>query len=484
MKRTGEKKKWNIAAGLKTRSFRIGGYSIAITLVVLAIAIAVNVLAGALPATWTQFDTTSLQLLSISEQTEKIVRSLDTQVNVYWIVQSGQEDTTLEGLLSRYTALNSNVKLTKKDPDVYPTFAQQYTSHTITNNSLVIESGQRYCYIGNDEIYVYDTSNYYYTGSYDVSFDGESAITSAIAYVTNEDLPRIYILSGHGEMTLPDSFREAIGTENMETAELSLLTMESVPEDADCILVCAPTSDLAEEEKEMLSAYLQGGGNLFLITAPLQEDVALTNLNALMEQYGVTTQKGIVVEGSQNNYAFGTPHYLLPNLSSHAVTEPLLDAGYYVLLPIAGGLKVDSVPSGVTVSKLLTTSSSAFSKIAGYGLTTYEKEEGDIDGSFALAVAITDYNSDGKIVWVSSSALVAENCNSRVSGGNQDFFLNSLGWMCEQEESISIHAKSLEYDYLTMDSGTMSVLTVLVMIILPAGFLAMGILVWFRRKRR
>lgn len=33
--------------------------------------------------------------------------------------------------------------------------------------------------------------------------------------------------------------------------------------------------------------------------------------------------------------------------------------------------------------------------------------------------------------------------NMRISGGNQDFFLNCVNWMCGQESGISIHAKSV-----------------------------------------
>lgn len=478
----GKMKKW--AEGLKTRSFRVGGYSIAVTAVVLAIAVAVNLLASALPSTWTKFDTTSFQLYSISEQTEKVVKGLDTQVEIYWIVQSGKEDQTLQTFLERYTDLSNRVKLIKKDPDVYPTFAQQYTTQSVTNNCLVVQCGERARFISNSEIYVYDYTNYYYTGTYDVSFDGESALTSAIAYVTNEDLPKVYVLNGHNELELPQSYQDAIEKENMEVASLTLLTLEEIPADADCVVLCAPESDISREEKAMLEAYLAEGGRFFLLTDPAQEGVSFTNLEELMAAYGVKAQPGIVVEGSQNNYAYGMPYYLLPNQSSHEITEPLMEAGYYVLLPVAGGLTTENVPSGVYANAILTTSSSAFSKLAGYGLTTYEKEEGDISGKFALTVAIKDYNSDSRLVWVSSAALVDESCNERVSGGNLDFFLNCLGWMCGQEQSISIHAKSFSQEYLTISSAEASMLSVLMVFVLPGMLLATGIVIWIRRKRR
>lgn len=132
---------------LKTRSFRVGGYSVLATVIVVAIAVFANVLVNALPAKYTQFDTTSTQLYSISEQTELVLSGLEDEVTVYWIVQDGREDETLGTLLDRYAALSGELTVTKVDPDVQPTFVQQYTEGTIYNNSLVVECGDRNTYI-------------------------------------------------------------------------------------------------------------------------------------------------------------------------------------------------------------------------------------------------------------------------------------------------------------------------------------------------
>ncbi|MBR5533643.1 MAG: GldG family protein [Ruminiclostridium sp.] len=475
-------------ASLKTRSFRVGGYSVAAAAMVLAIAIAANAFVGALPATLTQIDLTSAQLFSLSEETETMLDGLEEEITIYWVVQSGYEDTDLETLLGRYTSLADSITLEKIDPDVYPTFAQQYTSGGIYNNSLAVVCGDRSRWVSNDEIYLYDYSNYYYDGTYEVSFAGESSITSAISYVTAEDLPRVYTLTGHGESELPSSFQSAIAGQNMTLNPLSLLTVESAPADAGCIIIHAPQSDLSSQEVTILRDYLQTGGSLFLLTDPLSDGQRLPNLEGLMAEYGVTAQTGIVLEGDQNHQLSQGPYYLLPNLGYHTITEPLSEEGYYVLLPVAQGLTVsEELPEGVTVTSLLTTSSAAFSKVSGYAMDTYEKEKGDLEGPFDLAVAITeeiDEETSAQIVWVSSSSLADEDADSWVSGGNLDFFLNALGWMCDHEESITIHAKSLNYESLTMSGGTSAILSLLVVGVLPLTYLIVGIRIWIRRKRR
>lgn len=472
----------------RTRSFRAGGYSVAAGAIVIAIAVAVNLFAAALPSSWTAIDTTAQQLFSISGQTQNLVSGLETDVTIYWIVQAGYEDDTIGTLLDRYQDLSGHVRVVKKDPDVYPTFLDSYGVESVYNNSLIVESGERYRYVDYNDIYVIDYESYYYYGTEDWSFYGEQELTSAIDYVVCEDMPKVYILTGHGEGSLPTTFQSAVEQENIETTELSLLTVEAVPEDADCLLIYGPQSDISADERTKLEAYLGAGGSMVLITDPPQEG-SLANLEEMVASYGVTAAQGIVVEGNQDNYAWGTPYYLLPQIQSHTITTALVDGGYHVMLPIAQGLQVsDTLPDGVSVTELLTTSDKAYSKAAGYSLSTYDREMGDISGPFALAVAIEqtlDDGATGSVIWVSSTALLDEQSNEMVSGGNQDFFLNTLSYLCGSEgSSISIHAKSLSYDYLTMDSSTASLLMTLMLGIIPVGYLAVGIIIWYRRKRR
>ena len=269
----------SVKASFRTRSFRVGGYSVFAVLIVAAIAVAANVLAGALPGGWTQYDLTATQLFTLSDQTTRLVQDLDTGVEIYWVVQSGGEDDTLGTLLDRYDGLSDQLTVTKVDPDVSPTFVQQYVGDgTLTNNSLIVVCGERSTYVSYNDIYEYDLTNYYTTGEYDVNFAGESALTSAIDYVTSEDLPKVYALTGHGEGELSAAFQNAVEKENIDLAELSLLTEEGVPEDADCVLIYAPQTDISQDELEMLQKYLQAGGGLFLITDPILDGLSLIHL--------------------------------------------------------------------------------------------------------------------------------------------------------------------------------------------------------------
>lgn len=466
---------------MKNKNASAGGsYSLAVTAVVLAILIVVNVLASALPASATKYDISSTKLYSITSNTKVVVNALEKDVTIYWIVQSGEEDDVIENLLSKYESLSDHISVVKKNPDVYPTFAEQYTSETVQNNSLVVECGDKNRFIGYDDIYVQemDMYSYSYTSS---SFDGEGAITSAIDYVVSDELPVLYVLEGHGEKELPSAFSDQITKDNITTESLSLLQVDVIPEDADAILIYGPSSDISEEEKDMLADYAKNGGKLLVMAGPV-EDGTLENLYSLLADYGVEAQDGIVVEADREHYAFQAPYVLLPDMMSNDITDSLIEENYFPIMPVSQGLVVNGSTTEGTVTELLTTSDQSYAKTSGYSLTTYDKEDGDADGPFAVAVSVQTAG-DGQIVWFASSDFLDDTYNAYSSGANVDMSMNALSGLIGESEAMAIRSKSLNYNYLTISDSTSSLLKLMMIGIFPLLYLGIGICVVVRRRR-
>lgn len=454
-----------------------GSYSMAVTAIVLAILIAVNILASVLPASMTKFDLTSTNLYSVTSSTKVAVNALEKDVTIYWVVQTDKEDDIIENLLGKYESLSSHITVTKKNPDVFPTFTAQYTSETVPNNSLIVECGDKNRYISYNDIYLADVD--YTTYSYVYSFDGEGAITSAIDYVTSDTLPKVYTLEGHGEADHPSEFQTQLEKENMELASFSLLNTDEIPSDADALMIYAPSSDISEAEATLLKDYLTAGGKLFVIAGPTQ-DGTLTNLYSVLESYGVEAVDGIVVENSREHYAFQQPYILLPEISSSDITDPLIEERYYAIVPIAQGLRI----TGSSAAALLTTSSDSYSKAAGFQLDTYEKEEGDADGPFAVAVCV-DTSGGGQFIWFTSSYFLDEMYNAYSSGANLDLAMNALSSLVGEREAVSIRSKGLSYNYLTISESSASILKTWMIGVIPAAFVLYGIMtVIDRRKKR
>lgn len=477
--------KQKFKSAFRTRAFRAGGYSALASLAVIAIAVVVLLLVGKIPSSVTKLDITANKLYTLSDQSLQIADGLTDDITIYVIVQNGSEDSTLMSLLDKYEAASSHIKVQTVDPVVSPNFLSQYSSDTVQENSVVVVCGERSRYISNDTIFETDYSDYYTTGSTTTNFNGESAITSALDYVTSDDLPIAYQLQGHGEAGLNSSATNAIAGANIQLEDLNLLTSDGVPSDCECLIIASPQTDLSSDEETSILNYLKGGGRMLLITD--YSETEMPNLEAVMSYYGVTRVPGIVVEGNSSYSLRGYSHYLLPTIASHTITDPLNEGSYYVLMPVAQGLTVgDDLRDGLYVTQLLTTSDQAFSKVAGYNMTTYEKEDGDIDGPFALGVAVSEAVDNGEthIVWLTTSMMLDDDVNSMVAGANMDLLVNAMGWMCERDNAISIHAKSLSSDQLVVSSADAATWSVILVGVLPLLLILTGVFVVVWRKRK
>ena len=272
--------KGKITKAFGSKAFKSGGYSLLASVIVIVIVFALNLAVGALPANWTKFDMTDTGMFSLSDQSKELVKSIDEPVTIY-VLQSGSNGETVYELALQYRALNSNITVEVRDPVANPGFVQQYTDEQL-GYGVIVESARRTATVSSSSLYRTELST---DGSYQYYFEGESLITGALDRVTTDALPKIYRLVGHGETELSAALTESIENDNFELADLSLLSMDSVPEDADCVLIHRPSSDLSEDDAAKLASYLEGGGALMLFTEyPAGE---LTNLCALAADYGL-----------------------------------------------------------------------------------------------------------------------------------------------------------------------------------------------------
>ena len=449
-------------------AFQGGAYALALTGMLLAVLIVVNVLAAILPDSMTQFDISAAKLYSVTSNTKNVVSNLSEDVTIYWIAQPDEEDEILRNLLSRYESLSDHIKVVKRNPDVYPAFAEPYTDEEVKNNSLVVEAGERSRYIAFDNIYLTEPDMSLL--GYSASFDGEGAITSAIDYCVSENQPVLYQLEGHGELPLPEVFLDQLTKANMEVQSLSLLNSDGIPEDCAALMIHAPSSDLSPEEAEQLGVYVEQGGRLLVLAGPQPEGM-LPVLYSILEPYGVTSQSGIVVEEDRAHYAFRTPYVLLPEIQDTDITRPLLEEHYYPILPVSQGLNVEQATEQVRV--LLTTSEDSFNDAQGYRMEDYERSASDLDGPFAVAVSIQN-EQDGKIVWYASSMVLDPLYNAYSSGANVDLIMNTLTDFVGESESLAIRSKSLNYSYLTISDSTAAMLKVVLIGLFPLSYLGFG----------
>lgn len=435
---------------------------------------AFNLFLAQLPTRWTHLDTTDIGLYSLSDYTRQVLSDLEQEIIIYQVAQYGSEDSIVQELLSRYAGASSKVRVRQVDPVLEPETLAPYAS-SMEANSVIVVGGDRFRILPPSKLYVNTASN--------AQFAGEQEITGAISFAVSGKSPKLYLLSGHGEGVLPQYIQEAITRENIETETLHLGTAEGVPEDADMLLLYAPERDLLEQETRLLLRYLQTGGRMVLIGGSLNQPTP--NLDALAAGYGITREQGIVVEGDSNHFLEQYPAYVLAGIGSHSITQPLRDKGYFVLSPMSQGLApADGVRSSVSASALLYTTEASLS-VSGTG-EDGEPAEAYAKGPFTIGLAVEEEILEGttRLVWFTSPYLLLEDVNELSSGANCDLFLNTLSWMYDFDQGISIRAKTLMMDYLVIRPGTGMALGVLLTAVLPAAVLAVGAIILYRRRRR
>ena len=470
---------------ISVKSLSMGAYSTGMIAVVLVIAVFLNLAFSSLPDSYTTVDVTSQKLYSLTATTKKMLKELSEDVTIYVINAENNQDTLVGKTLESYADLSDHIEVVYKDPVVSPDFYKEYTD-SISINSLIVECGDRFQVINYSDLYAYDfnSSTYQQTVS---GYDAEGLLTSAIAYVTGENTSAVYRLEGYGEQTLEPAFSDGVKKENVVLENLTLLTSEGVPENATGVMILSPTNDLNEDDAQKLIDYLNRGGKIFLSTSYKEHfSEEMPNLTKVLNYFGLSIGDGLIVEQDES-MMYQSPLYLLPEVEADSLTQNVFGKTYdFVMMPYTQPILIDET-EGVTVTQLLSTSQSAYSKTGLNESGELKKADGDPEGPFAVGVhaeKALDSEKTAEIIVYSSDMLFTEVSNRYTMDNNLTLFTNAMSTMAGKTESISIPVKSYQAEVVTVPMASSVRLAVLFMGIIPAASLVIGIVIWVRRKKR
>ena len=148
------------------RSVKIGTVSFVICLLLAALLIAANLLAGLLPAKLSRFDVSGTGLTSVTDQTKTFLKGMTEDVTVYWVIEGGVEDGQLGLFLSRYAETGKHVTVKTVDPTVDTEFLSKYGATSLASGRFVVESAKRYTTVDVRRMYMYTNPLFQYLESY------------------------------------------------------------------------------------------------------------------------------------------------------------------------------------------------------------------------------------------------------------------------------------------------------------------------------
>jgi len=444
----------------------------------------VNGLADMLP--WT-YDMTAEKLFTLSEQTKSVLQHLDDEVNVVAFFEEGEEDPTVKALLEEYRKFaGGKLKVDYIDADKNPAAVRKFDvkSEGISNGMVAFESGGKVKVIKKTDIFIlYD---YIYTKA----FNGEQQFTGAITYVTSHNLPKLYFLEGHREPDINadlSKLKARIEGEAHVVESLNIMKTGAIPDDAETIVVVSPKRDLADAETELLKEFLIRGGSAIFLFDILTDDEQMPNFNRLLKSYGIQFTNNFVVEEDSNSFYANNKMYLIPYYTKHSIVEKLNNDRLFVLLPFSCNIEImNEIDRTVTVETLLISSDNSWIR---YNLNDASpgKTEEDKAGPATLAVAAykdnTDLRYDKTKIIVAGNGMFVDN-NYIDTQGNFDFFMNSVNWAEDKDESISIRPKLMNANTMFVKGEMYIIIMAISVLVIPLLAFLAGLIIWLKRRHQ
>jgi ABC-type uncharacterized transport system involved in gliding motility auxiliary subunit len=415
-----------------------------------------------------RFDLTSEKIHTLSDQTKQIMRGLQKDVTV--IRFDKMSDPSLDDLMAEYKDLSPHFKFRNVDPDEKPEVAKQYGA--TRKGDVVVASGTRTEHIepGPDGTI------------------GEQDVTSAILKVTREKLKTVCFVNDHGEKTLTDQSGEGYSLvdqelkhENYNSRPLDLSSESAIPPECDVVVVAGPTEPFFPQEESMVTKYLDGGGKVLLLLDPEKDP----RLDDLLTAWNISLGKNLVIDASGIGRFFQTgPTFpVVLDYGSSPITK---DFGRTMtLFPNARTVTIaDRAKTDPEAVELLKTSARSFS-IPGLKKGQVEIKydpKTDTAGPLSLGVAARRKKGDksARLVVIGNSEFAANQWISTQRNG--DLFFNTVNWLAEDENLISIRPKPPTNRRVTLTQAQATWLQWFDLVIFPGLVILAGVLIWWKRR--
>jgi ABC-type uncharacterized transport system involved in gliding motility auxiliary subunit len=409
-----------------------------------------------------RLDLTENRRHSLSPQTIQLLRGLTTDVVATAFYRTDQPGKKVaEDLLKQYASYSGG-KLTWKmtDPDREPGLARRYGVESY--GTIVLETPNR---------------------SEKVLDAEEEKLTNGLVKATREGRRTVYVLTGHGELEVGNTDRQgfsearaAMERSNYDVKELMLARQGTVPEDAAVVILPGPRTDLFTPELDALEAYLDKGGKLFVMANPFQS----AGLTGWLARHGFELENDLVIESSPLGQLFGIgPEVpIVQQYEPHPITRDL--RGLTTLFPLTRSLKPGPPGGKYHVQTLALTSPQSWGETDKAALDRGEAKPDPGDPRGPLAVAAVGTADKARIV-VFGTAHLASNQFLNIQG-NRDLFLNTVSWLAEEEDLISIRPKDAKQTPVMLTSHQHQFVFLVPVVLVPAVTLLAGVVVFVRRR--
>lgn len=436
------------------------------------------------------FDFTPKKIYSLSDATKDKLKELNNEITIQLINMSDQEYVL--DYANKYKNISDKIIIERIDDISTRVDLQEKYGIKETTPLIVIKNGEKEKILTSSDLITYD-----YSANKQVDAT-EEAITNGIIEVTLEEKPNIYVLETNTHYDAEESLGfiavELINESN-KVDMLDILTTGKVPDDCDCLIITTLKQDFTELERDKILEYINNGGKLLFLSSQNLLKVETPNLNQVLEKYGVSIENGIILEQDTKKMLSNTPNIIIADASASYMSN--IDMSLKILMQNAGSIKFEEAEKleelGVTYETIATTSEKAFLRTDFEQETKSRTDKDSEEGTFILGANVEKKISDDKTskliifsneAFASTQIVMLGNSMDYFANvrNNKDVVLNSVSYLIERDETITIRKAVDTETYIVTDQEDVIIKTIIFTV--PVIVIMIGIAVWIYRKRR
>lgn len=490
-------KKLDFRKKLSSNRFKYGSASIIISIIFIAIIIAVNIIVSVLTERFpsVNIDLTANKTNTLSDEALKAIKNVQNETEIMILVSEDNADYVLSmgdiqysqvsNLAKKMRETNDKIKIKFLDLDSNPQLIQEYSDYSLSVGDIIVKTDKRskHLVFDGELVTVLVNQNTY---AYEYTSNIEGLLVNAVGVVNMEKVPTVAVAVGHNEM-LPSSsitaFNENLRKNGIEIEEFNIMTDE-IPSQADVVFIPTPSTDYTKAEIEKLKSFLsddtaESSRTIFYTADYTQPDIP--NLESFLEEWGIKVQKAAVAESDTNNVMPGADVLSIFVKSS----SELFGANYdYLTAPYSSPLKLTfDVNQDIGTQALWTTADTA------YIIENAESDKTKTEEQIVAAMSSKttekngDYINSSVVVFGSSEAFLDYLISSNTFGNRRfftDLFLEITG--ADSSQVYIEPLKANQYD-MAVTRSLVNVLGIGVFTVaIPLVIVAVGLVIFKRRR--
>ena len=434
-------------------------------------------------------DVTATRIFSPAQQTLQVLDSLQGPLRANAFFSPTDRDSTLvrqqtEDLLNEFARRSNNFTYRFIDPELNRSMAVNYD---VTEFPVVVFE---------------DIDTGVHQGVFNFS---QQDFVTGILVVTGTQQKQVYHLTGHGEASVTrtltnetddegfDFAIQGMQRDNYRVLPLNLKQDGFVPEDAAVLVIPGPRQDLGEDELQALSEYLGGGGKLIVLLDPDTPD-SYRQLLAVWG-LGIGNQRiadlisNVAGESTSPMIQRSNAQFVPSALSGVPIADQINNVFFTDATAVIPAIPVEDLPAFMSYTALARTTPASWMESHDEE-TEYNPLE-DVQGPLDVAsVMQAGASLSGQIV------PGEDNLTKIIAIGDSDFarnkfffqsdnanlLLNSVNWLAEDYELISIREPAIPIRVLVLNQRERDFIKWTGWFLPPILMLIISVVVWWRRR--